>query len=242
VKKIAYVLHVAVAEAVVADIHNEKRKGENIMNEIENNEPCFEKINAETSCSCSTDGCDCCKPIGRKTLKVVICLVVLLAVVSILAYKAISANNSIIPNSTVVFALERPVSKITSPDDNTTQAEQNLGIYLKSLDELNTVAVSNDAVFVLISDSSNIMVDGSTKSAIIEAQKVLESNNVSVGLYTLSHDSTDYNGIAERIKLPAILVARKGASALWLSSNNANVNMLLQAYLACCDTSTNCCK
>ena len=43
--------------------------------------------NTDPSCACSLEGCDCGVEVKRKTVNIVICLVVLLAVVGILVYK-----------------------------------------------------------------------------------------------------------------------------------------------------------
>ena len=61
------------------------------MKKEQNNEPAV----------CCESGCDCGAGVDRKTPKIVICLVVLLAVVSILAYKVIAANNNAGKASTV---------------------------------------------------------------------------------------------------------------------------------------------
>jgi len=215
------------------------------MQETKNNEPCCEKNNAAPSCSCLSDERDGSKPVGRKPLKVIICLVVLLAAVSIVGYRTIGARNNsscIVSNNTAAFTFGQPASKPMPSKENPIPVGQNLGEDLKSLNELNTVAVNKDAVFVFIPASGNVLIDDTTKTAITEAQQALIRNKITVGLYTLSCDSPDYSKITQQAELPAIFVARKGAKAVLIPGSNVNVKTLLQAYQACCDAaSSGCC-
>ena len=55
------------------------------MKETENGTPCCENNNAESSCGCASGSC-CGTPSGRK-VKLLVCLVVLLAIAGIAAYK-----------------------------------------------------------------------------------------------------------------------------------------------------------
>ena len=200
-------------------------------------------------------------PAGRKTLRVAICLIVLLAAVSIIAYKIMNdssnSNNSFsqrrmypafpFPNSAVNFAFGQPASENTSPLGNAIQAEQNLGEYVESFDELNLVAADNDVVFVFIPGAGNTLIDDKTKTAIFEIKKDLERSNTKIGLYTLWCDSQEYLEITEKIKMPAIVVARNGKGTITMSGSNVNESMLLQAYLkaateGCCEYYTpGCC-
>ncbi|MCL1915631.1 MAG: DUF2703 domain-containing protein [Desulfovibrionaceae bacterium] len=213
-------------------------EGENPMKEINKNEPCCEKISTPASCACSSGACDSGNPVGRKTLKTAICFVVLLAAVSIVGYRTINADNSskIVPSDTAAFIFGQPAVASTSP-----LTGQNIGENLESLNALNTVAAKSDAVFVFIPASGADVIDDTIRNAIAEAQLTLIKNNIKVGVYTLSQNSTDFSGIAKQVELPAILVARKGAKAAFISGSNANAKTLLQAYLACCDTSSSSC-
>jgi len=210
------------------------------MNEIPDSELCCDNKSSESSCSCTISENDSDR---RKTPKVFFCVAVLLAVVSIIAFKVIGSdsNNAIAANDTEPFIFEQKALVSTSPDVVTVQAEQIIGENLVLLNELNTVAVDYDVVLVFIPETENAIADDSTKAAITEAQQVFADNDIAVGLYTLSYDSPDYAGISEQVELPVILVATKGTGALLVPANNVNTNMLLQAFLACCDTSSGCC-
>ena len=211
------------------------------MKEITNNEPCCEKNSTDTSCSCSCSlgGDDRGKSVRRKAPKMVICLVVLLAAVSIVAFKVTTTSGS--SSDAAAFDFGKAASAFMSSEGNNTQAKLNFGEYLGSFSELNTVAINNDVVFVFIPASGNDLIDDTTRAAVVEAQQILINNNNTVGLYTLSHDSTDYSRFANQVELPVIFVARKGASAALAPARNVSANTLLQSYLACCDTSSGCC-
>jgi len=224
--------------AIVADISVTKQKEENPMDEIKNNEPCCEEISTDIPCLCSSDECDCEKPVGRKTQKLIICLVVLLAVISIVAFKVVTTSGS---SNNAAFDFGQIVLETTSSGDDLIQTNQNLGEYLESLNELNMVALDKDVVFVFIPGSENILVDYTTRASIADAKQTLENSNITVGLYTLPCDSPDYSIIAAQVELPIIYIARKGSGAVTIHCSNISENMLLQAYLACCDTSSGCC-
>ena len=213
------------------------------MNEKQGNESCCGKNSSDASCSCLSNESDSLKPDGRKMPKVIICLVVLLAVISIVAFKVIGSesSNAIAVNDTATFRIEKTAWGVASPDVDTVQAEQILGESLESLGKLNTVAMDYDVVFIFIPDTGNAIASDTTKAAITETQKILADNNIPAGLFTLSYDSADYSGISGQVELPVILVATKGAGAILVPGNNVNANILLQAFLSCCDTSTGCC-
>jgi len=220
-------------------------QGDRPMKETKSSEPCCGKNNAEPLCSCLSEERDGGIAVGQKTLKAAICLVVLLAVVSIVGYRTINTGNNsrTVPNDRAAFTFGQLASANTSSQANTVQVEQKLED-LKSLNELNTVAVDKDAVFIFVPDSGNTLMDDTTKTSIHEVQQGLRGRNITVGLYALLRDAPDYAEIAKQVKLPAILVVNKGAGVVAIPGNNVNPAMLLQAYMACCDSgsgSSSCC-
>lgn len=109
--------------------------------------------------------------------------------------------------------------------------------------DLNKVAISQDAVFIFIPDSKNSPVDGKTKDAVLAAQKTLNNNKISLGLYTLPASSPDYPEISKQLQAPAILIASKGRGMSGVSGEITEPK-LLQAFMASsrsgggCGTST----
>ena len=213
------------------------------MNEIPDNEPCCDKNNSASSCSCTTSINDSAKSDRQKKTKVIFCVAVLLAVISIVAFKVIGSdsNNAIAANDNAPFKFEQTTLITTSPVVDSVQAAQILGNRLESLNELNTIAVDNDVLFVFIPDPENAIVDDTTIAAFTEALQVLTDNDIAAGLYTLPYDAPDYPGVSGQVELPVILVATKDTGALLIPGINVSANTLLQAFLACCDTSSGCC-
>ena len=197
---------------------------------------------SETSC-CKDAGteCNCEKPAGRKPIKVVISLAVLLAVISIIAYKIIIANYNDNTDAGTNFASILPFLGTTQGKSAAIRVDQNLGEYLQSLSELNTVAMDNDTVFVYIPDSANSLIDSKARDAINDVQSYLKRSNVTVGLYTLSHNTPEYSEIAKQVSLPVLMVANKGSGAVVIPGGNIDEYTLLNAYQACCDASSGCC-
>ena len=235
------------------------------MKETTNNETCCEKSCAAPSCSCSSNNCDCGKPISRKPLKIILCLAVFIAAVSIIAYRMVSANRNggipsygttralsmlnFIPKDSfaVNFIFGQPASESTSAKENTIQAQENLGAYVESLNELNIVAAGNDVIFVYVPNTGNVLVDKTTKEAFHDFQKNLKRNDLTSGLYTLWHDSPDYAEIAKQGKLPAIIVACYGAGTSTVYGSGVSEYTLFKAYQAaafgdcCVISSSDCC-
>jgi len=201
------------------------------------------EIESETSC-CKDAGteCNCEKPAGRKPIKVVISLAVLLAVISIIAYKIVITNyGDNAEAGTNSFASILPFLGTTPGKSAAIRVDQNLGEYLQSLSELNTVAMDNDTVFVYIPDSVNSLIDSKAKDSIDDVQNYLKRSNIAVGLYTLSHNSSEYSEIAKQVSLPVLMVANKGSGAIVIPGGNIDEYTLLNAYQACCDASSGCC-
>jgi flagellar basal body-associated protein FliL len=214
------------------------------MEEKENNNQCCGTNNDSPSCCCSASQNDSKKTDGRKILKILICIIVLMVVAGIVAYRIISTNSKSKTVSNVVTGFDFGQSSPNSAfsHDYIIQAENNLGDYLKSFEELNIVANSNDAVFVYIPDMGNVMVDGKTKSTISDVQRYLARSSIKIGLYTLWHDSPDYSTISMQCNTPAIVIALKGASAVAIPASNIDEYTLLKAFQTCCDTSIGCCQ
>jgi hypothetical protein len=197
----------------------------------------------------------------KKITKVIIFLVVFLTAAGIVAFKVkgtnsinfISNSNSIAYMRTfsfdnpVKFAFGQSASKTTLTDTDAIEAVQNLGEYVSSLDELNIIAINNDAVFIFIPGPENVLVDDKTKEAVFGIQNSLKRGNTTIGLYTLWYDSTAYSEIAKQTKLPAIVIARKGKGTITIPGTDVNEYVLLQAYRkaeaeGCCEFySLGCC-
>jgi len=212
------------------------------VKEDKENESCCEDNKTGGSCSCSSVEDNSKAPVVKRIHKIIICLVVLIAAVSIVTFRTVEANGSNTESDAAVYTLGQLAAVVTPHVEDVAQPEQILGEYLESLDDLNSVAVEKDVVFVFIPAFDNDMVAEETKKAIDEAQEIFAGNDITLGLYTMSYDSTDYAEIvAAKIELPVVFVLTKGTGSIILPGRDIDVNMLLQAYLACCDSSSGCC-
>lgn len=108
---------------------------------------------------------------------------------------------------------------------------QKIGEDLESLAALNKVALSQDAVFIFVPASSNMLADDKTSAAVLAAERTLITNKIVLGLYTLQTNSPNYSAIAAQVQAPAILVACKG-KGMAAVSGEITENKLLQAFTA----------
>jgi hypothetical protein len=184
------------------------------------------------------------KYVKRQTiLKAAIGIALLLAAGGIVAYKILPSNsnyftlsNSFISytrafsNIAVPFAFGQPASENTSNKGIAIQAEQNLGVYVESLDELNLVAADKEAIIIFIPKAENAAIDDKTKAAIFNFQKGQKNGSTTIGTYTLWYDSADYLRIAQQVPLPAIIVARNDKGTITMPGSNISEYGLIQAY------------
>lgn len=198
---------------------------------------------SETGTGVPGQGCGCGTPSGGKKMKIVVSLIVLLAVTGIFVYKAAAAKSNALNNtatkdiaafafaqaapSTISGAESQPSATVT-PD--TAEAGQKLGEYLESLNALNKVAINQDAVFVFIPALKNDLVDDKTNTAVLAAQRTLQSNKITLGLYTLTNSSPDYSKISAQVQTPTVLVACKG-KGMAAVSGDVTEQKLLQAFV-----------
>jgi hypothetical protein len=180
-------------------------------------------------------GCNCAAPARGGIAKVVICLVVLLAVVGIIAYKALggrgAAAASPAANDKAGFNVPPAMKVEDVKAAPLKEADKEIGKYLKSMSELNTVAIDQDAVFIFVPATDTLTPSDATRTAVLAAQKTLGAKDTKVGLYTLQAMSADQAQIAKQVKLPAVLVACKGRG-MGVVSGEVTETKLLQAYMA----------
>jgi hypothetical protein len=264
-------------------------------------------------------GCDCEAPPRRRTMKVAVSLIVLLAAGSILAYKAMNnnsdASNAIDANAASAFnvapttpkpmpranaqssdvavqkmaerrsvpddkpmsrskaqtsdvAVQKMAERRSVPDDKpmsrskaqtsdvavqkmaerrsvpkdepmvkkanaveSPQAGQKIGENLESINDLNKVAMDQDAVFIYVPGRDDVLASDETNAAVLAAQKILKSNDKKIGLYTLPTSSSDYASVSVQVRPPAILVASKGKGMV-VVSGLVTETKLLQAFTA----------
>ncbi len=182
-------------------------------------------------------------------MKIVVSVLVLLAIAGIFIYKTASAktdgSSNTSPKQDAAFAFaqsapstapvaESQPSAVATPDAATpdvAKTGQKIGEDLESLAALNKVALSQDAVFIFVPASSNMLADDKTSAAVLAAERTLITNKIVLGLYTLQTNSPNYSAIAAQVQAPAILVACKG-KGMAAVSGEITENKLLQAFTA----------
>ena len=109
--------------------------------------------------------------------------------------------------------------------------KQYVGEYLDSFSALNTVAIKQDAVFILIQLKDNEPVKNEVITAMEGVQRTLKTKNINTGLYTLRTSAPEYKAISQQAKPPAIVIACKGRGMLAVPGD-ANEEKLVQAFVA----------
>ena len=192
-------------------------------------------------------GCDCNVPSGGRTMKMIISLIVLLAVSTIIFYKTSSANEVALNNSPTQDGAGYSAAGLATGKDateNETPVEEALptrvGEHLNSMNDLNTVAMNQTAVFIYIPERSNGPVPSSTIDSVLAAQRTLQSNNITIGLYTLATNSSDYTSISTQVQAPAILVLSKGKGSA-VVTGDVTETKLIQAFTSSNRSGGGCC-
>jgi hypothetical protein len=214
-----------------------------------------------SGCNCSTSN----SPSGLyNNIKYLVGAVVVLAALLFIIFQILKPNqdnkNQITDKNFISANQKTPASNantlptVTKPEINTptkTTKQSDLkqyaiGEFLTSFNDLNTIAMDKDTVFVLISANNNTPVSPEIKKAIQEAVNTLSSNGVKAGTYTLSTSAPEYSEIVNQVNsLPFVVVSTKGKGT---ASVNGTItgDKLLQAYTStiktapeggCCPTS-----
>jgi len=175
--------------------------------------------------------------VKKMTSSVAVCLAVLLTVVSVLTNSIAFANE----NDAVTINPEQDILGIPQSDNDMNQPENAFIENLESLNALNTVAIDADVVFIFIPGMESSIADDATNASALAAQQSLSNNNIISRLYILPSNSSDYLIISEQVQTPAVLVAIKGGGIAVVPCDKISEEMLLQAFLSCCDSGSGCC-
>ncbi|HBM15294.1 MAG TPA: hypothetical protein DD381_02965 [Lentisphaeria bacterium] len=233
-----------------------------------------DKLNGKKEVSVCGEGCSCNTASSKsKKVKVIVSLVVLLAIVGIFFYKAsLKQENKLVETNTSAFNLPKSEESVKAEVQSNSVSEPNkskesddtqiqsiqennailaskqngekIGDYIESLSELNKLASSKDAVLIFIPTPKSEFADAQTQSAVLAAQQTLNSNGISLGLFTLMPVSQDYLMISRQIQAPAVLVANKGRGMAAVTGD-VTESKLLQAFVTSsrsggCGTSSGC--
>ena len=140
---------------------------------------------------------------------------------------AVGGAGPLVRPETAAAPQTQPATRASKPAKPASKMGANLG----SLNDLNKVAMGQDAVFIFIPGPKDESPGEGTSSAVQAARKSIEAKNISLGLYTLSTGSPDYSAISKQAQTPAIVVATKGRG-MTVVSGDVTETKLLQAYVA----------
>jgi len=172
-------------------------------------------------------GCDCGVPAINTKLKIVICLVVVVAVCGILLFKTSSARQNSSDISKSFF-----LNPLAATRSNGSQGQQGgSGASVNSISALNTMAAKLDTVFLLIPGKDNAPTTKETGEILASVERVLKEQGIKTGIFTLQTDSPDYPNIAAKASAPGIAVLTKGRGVGIVSGGLTQTN-LIQAYVA----------
>jgi hypothetical protein len=200
----------------------------------------------EDGAACCGPGCDCGKPSGGRTARVVISLLAVLAIGGILVYKGFTRGrtdaqgNAASEDATFPVSLGGERVALENGTAKPAQGGNTVGAVLESLGDLNNVALNQDAVFVFVPGKTDEPVSDPTRRALLSAQKKLDSRKVRVGLYTLDTASPDCSAVSSRTRLPAVVVACRGRG-MGIVSGEIDEEKLLQAFTASSRAGGSCC-
>ncbi|MDF7807474.1 arsenite efflux transporter metallochaperone ArsD [Pontiellaceae bacterium B12219] len=184
--------------------------------------------NTDSDCGA---GCDCNSPSPEnKKMKTIASSLVLVAVLGILGFKVVQAEpateSDVSTGTTAAFAIEQ-IAAVPAPTEPSASSMQ----ALKTLNDLNTVALSYDAVLVFIPAVGNAALPEATTTAIQTTRETLKKSNLELGMFMLPESAEDYATIAEQANPPSILMAVKGGGMLMIPAETTE-SQLLQAFMA----------
>jgi hypothetical protein len=191
----------------------------------------------DSGCGCS-QGCGCGSKGLSTKVKIIVCLVVLIAAGIVLGrgYLKKSAESKNKPNE--AFAISIPASKSVPAQavkeeakgsDKKQEKPKLWGNPLDSLESLNKIAADLDAVFIFISGKADDK-NAAIKKEIESAAGKFQASGSTITAYSLVKVSKDYAQITKQVPAPCVLamVKGKGMSAV---SDDITEAKLLQALV-----------
>jgi hypothetical protein len=186
-----------------------------------------------SDCGCDPK-CGCC-PGGLSTkVKIVACVVILIAAAIVLGRGLLKKTSVGDDKSKDSFATSIPVGKTvespfvkegTNGSGNKLDSKKLWGDPLDSLASLNKSAANLDAVFVFIS-GKNDEKDPEIKKEIENAAGKFQSSGSSIAAYTLVKVSKDYAQITGQVPAPCVLAMVKGKGMSVVSDNITEAKLL----------------
>ncbi len=171
------------------------------------------------SCNCGSSG------MGKRA-KWLISGVVILAACAVTAAKISGAKDG--KPQAQGFAL--PVVEANAPDPAAATVSAGWDEPLKGMSELNVVATSTEAVFVVIpSDDAARTV--AIQKEVAAASATITGRGTKVGKYLLSKDAEDYKGVVAQVGAPSVLAMVKGRGMAVVADKEVSQDALLKAFV-----------
>lgn len=172
-------------------------------------------------------GCHATRPSSR--IRWVIGIIVLV-VAGVLVARAM-VKDAGPPANKIETGFASALSPITeNPSASPANDASMLGKEIGGLSELNTVAVSSDAVFVFLPGKDAAAGKAST-AEIQGAARTIESKGSTIGLFTLKPGSVDYARVSAQVATPGVLAMVKGRGMSAVSGEITQAK-LVQAFVS----------
>ena len=186
-------------------------------------------VSPETTAACEP-GCSCGEPAGKgnNKIKIVLCLVVVVAVAGILVFKTTNAKQDSSRAGSNGFS--NPLAGNGAVINSSAQ-KGGSGAPLSAIAELNTVADKLNTVFLVIPSKDNNSTSKETGAVLASVERTLNSKGLSTGIFTLQTTSPDYPDVAAKVTPPGIAVLSKNGGIGFVSGGISESN-LMQAYVA----------
>ena len=189
-------------------------------------------------CNCHSGGASCKARWGICAIVLIVAGVLVIRAmtkpdtVSTHAPAAVFADPVAASITTVGAAAEAPAGGASAPAEGelVQPAEASVGMPIGTFAELNTIAVSNDAVFVYLPGKNALSVKAPA-TPMQAAARSIETQGSKCALFTLKAGSPDYDKLATKMPIPSVLalVKGKGISAV---SGDITETKLVQCYVA----------
>lgn len=204
------------------------------------NDDKIEDVGKDKGADCGCDSGCCCGSKGLSTkVKIIVCLVILIAAAIVLGRgflkKSAVSNDKSKDAFASAFLVNRPVeTPVVTEQAKESYIEPDKaklwGDPLDSLASLNKVATNLDAVFVFISGKSDDKDPAITKE-IENAAGKFQSRGSSIAAYSLVKVSKDYAQITGQVSAPCVIAMVKG-KGMSVVSDNITEAKLLEALIA----------
>lgn len=181
--------------------------------------------------ACCGPGCGC-ETAGKPTKARWVVGVVVLAATGVMVVRGVvkSDRGSTQAGFVNPAATQSTAGGTATKPEAAAAGETIVGATLGAFNELNTAAAQTDAVFVFLPAREGASVKPPS-AAMKAAARTIEAKGMKCGLFTLKPGSPDYDQMAKRVPVPAVLAMVKGRGMSAVSGEVTEAK-LVQGYVA----------